>query len=411
MIRSFLGEIGDYWYEVYEHIRGRKAQTVASCVGISWGIFIMVILVGVSNAFQDGVMDLFADFNSSMVRVDAGVVSEPSDGGMKNMQVYFEKRDVVQIRQNISDIQYISPLLSGWNRVSSVGNYGDFEIRGFDEDYLKILSIKMIRGRGLNVVDFRENRRCVIIGEQVEKVLFKQTDCIGKNILINNMPVMVVGVFKSSPTSPNDARAVMMPSTTYLSVVDKEPKFSTIVYTSKGDKDIVEQVRKQLGLLHRFVPTDQNAIYIMTLEDQLNAFDMLFSGIRYFIWFVGISTLVGGVVGISNIMVSNVRERTREIGVRIAMGATPNDIKKLILGESMAISLVAGACGIFVGWLVLNLLSQMFSGSEDLMGDLTIDVGTTIFSMFVVLLVGLFSGLRPAHLAAYMNPINALQSE
>ena len=158
MIRSFFWEIGDYWYEVYEHIRGRKAQTVASCVGISWGIFIMVILVGVSNAFQDGVMDLFEDFNSSMVQVDAGVVSEPSDGGMKNMQVYFEKRDVVQIRQNISDIQYISPLLSGWNRVSSVGNYGGFEIRGFDEDYLKILSIKMIRGRGLNVVDFRENR-------------------------------------------------------------------------------------------------------------------------------------------------------------------------------------------------------------------------------------------------------------
>lgn len=401
----------DFWLEIYEHIRGRGKQTMSSSIGISWGIFIMVLLVGISNAFQDGVMKLFEDFNSSMVRVDAGVISEPSDGGVKNMRVRFDKKDVIQIRKNVTDIQNISSLLSTWTNVMSFGKYGNFEIRGFEEDYLRIINNNIIKGRDLNSMDFRDDRRCAVIGENVEKVLFKQKDCIGKEIVINNIPIMIVGVFKSSPTAPNDARAILVPASSYISVVDRDPKFSTIVYTSKGDKDISEQVRKQLAILHRFMPTDEKAIYIMTMEDQLKAFDTLFSGIRYFLWFVGISTLIGGVVGISNIMVSNVRERTREIGVRMAMGATPNDIKKMILGEAMVISVVAGICGIFVGWLVLSLVNLIFSGQDDLIGNLVIDIETTFFSMIIVMLAGLLSGLRPAHMAAYMNTINALQSE
>jgi putative ABC transport system permease protein len=408
---SWLFSIGDFWAEIYEHIRGRGKQTIASCVGISWGIFIMVILVGIGNAFEEGIMKLFEDFNSSMVIVEAGTISEPTEGGVEGLQIRFNKEDISQIRQNVADIEYISPLLSTWTTVSAKGTYGNFEVRGFDEDYMHIISYRLQRGRTLNRRDFEEGRRCAVIGKNVETVLFKQTDCIGKEIYINNMPVKVVGVFKGSPTSPGDERAVLISSESYMAVVDNQPEYRQLVYTAKEDRKISEQVKKQIGAAHRFKPSDKKAVYIMTMEDQLKAFDTLFSGIRYFLWFVGISTLVGGVVGISNIMVSNVRERTKEIGVRMAMGATPNDIKKMIMGEGMAITMVAGVCGIIAGWAILQALNMIPRDDVVIIGSLLIDTGTTVFSMIVILAAGLISGLRPAHIASSMNPINALQSE
>ncbi|MBQ3635762.1 MAG: ABC transporter permease [Bacteroidales bacterium] len=408
---SWLFSIGDFWAEIYEHIRGRGKQTIASCVGISWGIFIMVILVGIGNAFEEGIMKLFEDFNSSMVIVEAGTISEPAEGSVEGLQIRFNKEDISQIRQNVADIEYISPLLSTWTTVSAKGTYGNFEVRGFDEDYMHIISYRLQRGRTLNRRDFEEGRRCAVIGKNVETVLFKQTDCIGKEIYINNMPVKVVGVFKGSPTSPGDERAVLISSESYMAVVDNQPEYRQLVYTAKEDRKISEQVKKQIGAAHRFKPSDKKAVYIMTMEDQLKAFDTLFSGIRYFLWFVGISTLVGGVVGISNIMVSNIRERTKEIGVRMAMGATPNDIKKMIMGEGMAITMVAGVCGIIAGWAILQALNMIPRDDVVIIGSLLIDTGTTVFSMIVILAAGLISGLRPAHIASSMNPINALQSE
>lgn len=406
-----LSAVGDFWREVLEHIRGRGRQTIASCVGISWGIFIMVVLVGVGNAFQDGVMLLFRDFNSEMVRVNAGVVSEPAEGGADGVRVRFDKEDIINIRRNVSGMKYVSPLFSSWANVSARGTYGNFEMRGCDSDYLRMMTNRMAKGRDLNVRDFREGRRCAIIGENVADVLFKRTDCIGKKFVVNDMPVTVVGVFKSSPMTPNDARAIFVPSSCYLSVVDDSPQFSTMVYVSESGRDIAEQVRRQLGFRHRFKPTDPKAVYVVTMEEQLRAFDSLFGGIRYFLWFVGISTLVGGVVGISNIMVSNVRERTREIGVRMALGATPESIKGMILGETMLLSASAGAGGVAMGWLVLGVANLVPKGAETFLGELSVDMGTTVFSLIVILLSGLLSGLRPAHIASTMNPIKALQTE
>ena len=411
VVKSLFLSVCDFWIEIYEHIHGRGKQTIASCIGISWGIFIMVILVGIGNAFQNGVMKLFDNFNSGLVKIDAGFVSEPAIGGVEGMRVRFDKHDVDLLRQNIAEIQYVSPLLSVWTTVSSLDAYGNFEVRGFDEDYLHMMSNQIIWGRDLNSRDFREGRRCAIVGENVSSVLFKHTDCVGKDLIVNNLPIRIVGVFKSSPTSPNDSRAVFVPSSCYFSAVDNQPQFSTLVYTSKDDIDVKDQVRKQLGTAHRFKPSDPKSIYVLSMEDQLKAFDTLFGGIRAFLWFVGISTLVGGVVGISNIMVSNVRERTREIGVRMALGATPNDVKMMILGEAIAVTSFAGICGIGVGWLILQVLNLIPRNADAMIGDLSIDMATTIFSLLIIMVAGLLSGLRPAYIASSMNPINALQSE
>ncbi len=398
----------DFWTEIYENIRCRSRQTIASCVGISWGIFIMIVLVGIGNSFQDSIENLFENFNSNRVEVYAGIISKPTHGGVEGARIRFDKNDISNLKLTIPDIEYISPVFSTLATISSLGHYDRFEVRGFDEDYLKMQENIILRGRNLNKRDFEEGRKCAIIGEDVEKILFRNKDCINKRIIINNMVLQVVGVFQNTPTTPNDARAVLTTSANYISIVDLMPQFTTLVYTSRSNRDIKEQIKKSLGATHHFKPSDEKAIYIITLEEQLSAFDKLFGGIRYFLWFVGVITLVGGVIGISNIMVSNVRERTCEIGVRMAVGATQNDIKKLIVGESIAITIVAGVCGIFLGWLVLQLIAQLMI--DELVSP-SIDLVTTIFSMIIIFISGLISGLRPAYVASSMNLISALQSE
>lgn len=401
----------DFWCEVYEHVQNRIKQTIASCVGIAWGIFIMVILVGVGNALEHSIIKLFADYNSNSVEVYAGTISMPTDGGVEGATIQFDNEDIVTLRRNVADIEYISPLQSKWMLVKTFERNGTFEIKGVDVDYLEIKKSKIIKGRNLNIADFLDNRRCVVIGKNVESVLFKNCDCVGKSVIINDIPLTVVGVFNESPTAPNDARVIMMSTSNYMSVVEQQPKYTTFIYTAYNNKNVKELVRRQIGMKHRFKPQDEKAVYIASLDDQLKAFDTLFSAIRYFLWFVGISTLVGGVVGISNIMVSTVRERTREIGVRMAVGATPSNIKKLILGESAAITAVAGLGGILLGWGVLQIVNVISSSPDSLLGSPTLDVSTTIFSMIVILISGLVSGLRPAVTAATMRPIEALQAE
>jgi len=401
----------DFWCEVYEHIQNRITQTVASCVGIAWGIFIMVILVGIGNALEHSILKLFADYNSNSVEVYAGTISMPADGGVEGAAIQFDHEDIITLKRNVSDIEYISPLQSKWMLVKTFQRNGTFEVRGIDADYLDIKKSKIIKGRNLNVADFSSKRHCVVIGTNVESVLFKECDCIGKNVIINDIPLTVVGVFNESPTAPNDARVILMSTDNYISAVEHQPEFTTFIYTAFDNKNVKDLVKRQLGMTHRFKPKDDKAVYMASLDDQLKAFDTLFSGIRYFLWFVGISTLVGGVVGISNIMASTVRERTREIGARMAIGATPNDIKKLILGESTAITLAAGFVGILLGWIVLQIVCVINNSPDSLIGNPTLDVGTTLFSMVVILISGLISGLKPAVTAASMRPIEALQAE
>ena len=401
----------DFWIEIYEHIKNKASQTVASCIGIAWGIFIMIILVGIGNAFESSIMKLFADFNSNCVEVYAGTISMPMHGGIEGANILFDSQDIKDIKNSINEIEYISPLQSTWSLVRTFNCNGSFEIRGVDEDYFKIKRIKIYKGRNLHFADYKENRMFVMIGENVESVMFHNCDCIGKKIIINDIPYTIVGVFGSSITAPNDGRVVYMSTQNFMKSLDNNPKFSSFLYTAKNNTDIKDLVKRQIGLNHRFKPADDKAVYISTLEEQLKAFDSLFSGIRYFLWFVGISTLVGGIIGISNIMVSNVRERRREIGIRKAIGANPNQIKMMILGESIAITLVAGIGGIVLGWIILGIICIFNTDPDSVLGNPVLDMQTTIFSMLIILISGVISGLKPAVTAASLQPIQALQTE
>ncbi|MCQ2974184.1 MAG: ABC transporter permease [Bacteroidales bacterium] len=396
----------DFWSEVFEHIRNRANQTLASCIGVAWGIFIMVVLVGAGNCVEDSLLKLLANEKNNSVIVYGRTISKPMKGGVEGSAVQFEIQDINDLCNAIPEIDGISPFISTFVNIKGE-NYGNFEIAGVDQPFFSVEKIVLQEGRLLNHRDFVESEKNVIISTYIRDVLFDKKDAIGKYVVINDIPFKVVGIF----TYVQYDRMLFTPFDSYVSAINNMPKFGTFVYTS-GNKNVKQRIKNFLGQRFGFEPSDNNALYIQTYEEAIDSVNQAFDVVRYFLWFIGISTLVGGIIGIGNIMVANVRERTKEIGVRMAIGATPQSIKYLILGETSVITFLAGAIGISVGWMLLEFIGFIIEAMDnnDIVSP-SLDIKTTIFSMIVLLIAGLISGLRPATIASEMKPIEALQSE
>lgn len=397
----------DFWAEILEHIRVRANQTLSSCIGIAWGIFIMVVLVGVGNCVEGSLTKLLANERNNSVVVTGRTITKPMKGGVEGASIQFELQDINDLCLAIPEIDGISPYTSAVVNVRSELSYGNFEIAGVDQPFFNVQKIELKEGRFLNHRDFAEHEKNVMISTYMRDVLFEKKDPIGKYVIVNDISFKVVGVFSILMYD----RIMITPFESFVSGINNTPKFNSFIYTS-GDHNVKQRVKNFLGSRFGFEPGDNNALYFQTYEESLQSIDQVFDYVRYFLWFIGVSTLVGGIIGIANIMVANVRERTREIGVRMAVGATPQSIKNLILGETIVITLMAGAIGISVGWMLLELIGMLIDamGVDSVVAP-SLDVTTTFFSMIVLLIAGLVSGLRPATMASEMKPIEALQSE
>lgn len=397
----------DFWAEILEHIRVRANQTLSSCIGIAWGIFIMVVLVGVGNCVEDSLTKLLTNERNNSVTVMGRTITKPMKGGVEGATVQFEKQDISDLCIAIPEIDGISPYTSSFVNVRSDNSYGNFEIAGVDQPFFNVQKMELVGGRLLNHSDFANHAKNVMISTYMRDVLFDKKDPLGKYVVVNDIAFKVVGVFSILMYD----RIMITPFDSFVSAVNNTPKFNTFIYTS-GNHNVKQRVKNFLGSRFGFEPGDNNALYFQTYEESLESIDQVFNYVRYFLWFIGVSTLVGGIIGIANIMVANVRERTREIGVRMAVGATPQSIKNLILGETIVITLMAGAIGISIGWMLLELIGMLIDamGVDSVVAP-SLDVTTTFFSMIVLLIAGLVSGLRPATMASEMKPIEALQSE
>ena len=397
----------DFWAEILEHIRVRANQTLSSCIGIAWGIFIMVVLVGVGNCVEGSLTKLLANERNNSVVVTGRTITKPMKGGVEGASIQFELQDINDLCLSIPEIDGISPYTSAVVNVRSEISYGNFEIAGVDQPFFNVQKIELKEGRFLNHRDFVEHEKNVMISTYMRDVLFEKKDPIGKYVIVNDISFKVVGVFSILMYD----RIMITPFESFVSGINNTPKFNSFIYTS-GDHNVKQRVKNFLGSRFGFEPGDNNALYFQTYEESLQSIDQVFDYVRYFLWFIGVSTLVGGIIGIANIMVANVRERTREIGVRMAVGATPQSVKNLILGETIVITLMAGAIGISVGWMLLQLIGFLIDamGVDSVVAP-SLDVTTTFFSMIVLLTAGLVSGLRPATMASEMKPIEALQSE
>ena len=266
----------------------------------------------------------------------------------------------------------------------------------------------------LNALDMNEARKVVLIGENVVDMLFRKENPIGKYIRMGQEMFRVIGTIKNTMLNSYEARVIYMPYSVYEQVDATAGRFGTVVFsTVKGAKikEVNTHVRNVMARKYQFAPSDDKVFYFNSMEEQVKAFTDLFVMIRKFLWFMGISTLVSGVIGVGNIMYSSAKERTREIGIRKSVGAKAQQIKAMFLWESIALTSLAGYVGLVLGWGILKVVALFISEDTPMMEKPGLDFPTAVAAIFILVIAGTLAGLRPAIYAAELNPIEALKEE
>lgn len=406
----------DSWQEILDTVRKNKLRTVLTGFSVAWGIFMLILLLGSGQGLSHGIEYQFRDDAINSVWVSSGTTSTPYKGMQPGRSIQFRNRDYDEIRGGVEGIEHMSGRF--WIRGSTTVSYGQengtFEVRCVHPGHRHLEKTNVTRGRYINDLDIREHRKIAILGTVVEKDLFKGADAIGKYVKINGIAFLVVGVFEDEG-GENEMQRIYLPISTAQRVFNGGDRLGQMMFTT-GDATVdegnrmVEDVRGTLARRHSFDPEDRRAVFVWNNYEQFAKFVGVMNGIRLFVWVIGIGTLLAGVVGVSNIMLIAVRERTREIGIRKAMGATPGSILGLVLQESIFITGIAGYVGLVLGVLVLEAAAKGISGAE-MFRNPEVDLGIAAAATVLLVLAGTVAGFIPARRAAAIRPIEALRDE
>ena len=404
----------DFLYEIWESIRRKPTRVILTGLGISWGIFILVLLVGVGKGFEKGVLKLFDGYSKSSTYVFASQTSKTYKGTNIGHLITFTADDLRHLRRTVPEITNISPEISHLEIVYSEKAQGSFDVRAVNPEYFNVKLVKAEKGRLLNFLDMNECRKCIIIGKNVADVLFNREDPLNKEIRIGTEVYVVVGIIKDTLLSFSEGRVIYMPYSTYIKTNAMAKEFSTMVYSISDNvesKEVNDHVKSILARIKCVAPDDDSAFFFNSMEEQVKAFHSLFDTLKGFLWFMGISTLISGVIGIGNIMYISAKERTREIGIRKSLGARSSIIKRMFICESIAITSIAGYVGIALGWVCLKLIGMLIDDNTVMMDKPQISILITLFAMLILMIAGVLAGLRPAMYAADLRPIEALKEE
>lgn len=404
----------EFWFEIVKHISSNKSRTILSSLGIIWGVFIMVLLIGVSNGFENGVSSMFSVFSKKSANVYAGETSIATDGITIGTKILFNEQILGNIHKSIPDVQYISPEVTVYKNIKSIKNNGTFEVKGVGEYIRHIKQIETSEGRFLNKLDATKYRKVAVIGPRVAELLFNKSKAIGQQIIIAGESFKVIGIMKQSLANMYDTQSIYIPYSTFSLLYTKNIQFSHFSFVTKQNTDIKETVpfvKKKLANLCHFDINDDKAIYISTMEEQTDAFSNFFSSLRFFIMFIGFSSLFGSILGIGNAMYASVRERTREIGIRKAIGAKTSSIKRMIVGEALVLTSISGLIGIITGVITLWFISLIIPDDAMFFKNPALNITALIVSTLILTLAGILAGLQPATYASKIQPIEALKIE
>ncbi len=385
---------------------------------VAWGIFMLIVLLGSGNGLENGVREQFRGGAINGIWLSGGTTSMEYKGLKTGRDVNFTDEDYDLLKNTISGYDHISArLFMGQQLVSYKNEYGTFFLSPSHADYGEIKEIEIISGRFINNLDTKEFRKVAVIGEKVKATLFKGQDtiAIGKYINIRGVLFRVVGLFRDFSRNDNEQLRIYIPITTaqrifYGNNVINQIAFTTGDATLEESAKLAEQSRNFMARRHSFDPEDKMAIDVSNKSEDVARVMSLFTGIRIFVWIIGIGTIIAGVVGVSNIMLIAVKERTKEIGIRKALGATPGSVTALILQEAILITAFAGYIGLVLGVGLLELVKSNMPPSDFFLNpeaNFMIAIGATL----LLVIAGALAGLVPARKAAAIRPIEALRDE
>ena len=412
----------DSWNEILTTIRKNKTRTIITIIGVLWGIFLLIGLLGSAKAMENGFKFAFGDFATNSIIMWAQSTSLPYKGFQQGRRIRLRINDIETIKKEVPEIKIIAPRneLGGFTTAPEVV-YGlksySFTVYGDYPALSKVDKKKMIYGRFINKNDIKKERKVVVITEDVYKQLFeKDENPLGKYIKINQIQFQVVGLNKPSETTKIDPEETLfMPFTTFQKVFGQGDKISWMIIGLYDDANAIEVEKKIKSILnrkHSVHPDDSRAFGGFNLGEAFSKLTNFLTGMKFLTVVVGLATLLAGVIGISAILLIAVKERTREIGIRRALGATPSEVRNQILLESVFLTLVAGIIGIVVGVLLLAFLSTIVSEDSDFpFLNPTVSFYTIFGALFIMTFLGTLVGLIPAYKAVSIKPIEALRDE
>ena len=415
----------DLWSEIISALKKNRMRSFMTAFGVFWGIFMLIIMSGAGKALENGVLDGVRAFATNSAFFWTERTSVPYAGFQRGRRWNYENTDIQYIRENVKEVEYLSPRLFGWQQGGNITvrgiHNGAFNVYGDYPDYFKIDRWTPIKGRLINEIDILQSRKVCVIGERVVELMFtKDENPIGQYLKVSGVYFQVVGVIHAETRinigGGKKEETIIIPFSTMQTAYNYGNVVHFFSVTSKpGTKvsDLEEKLKKLLKERHKIAPDDLQAIGSFNIEKEFVKFSALFLGIQVLTWIVGIGTLLAGVIGVSNIMLVIIKERTQEIGIQRAIGATPATVIKHIVAESVFLTVMAGYIGLSLGVGVLEILNRFLQSQGDKMFFRNPEVNLTmaLSALAILVVAGIIAGLIPAKRAVSIKPIDAIRDE
>lgn len=404
--------------EILITITRNKTRSLLTAFGVFWGIFMLVALIGGGNGMQEKMKQQFEGFATNSGFIASQNTSEAYKGFRKGRRWDLKLADVERV-QNVNGIELATASIALWGQTAVYGeNKYECSVKGLYPEYERIEHQEMAYGRFINDVDIREARKVCVIGKRVYESLFKPgEDPCGKYVRVNGVYYRIVGMCSSEGNvniQGQASEAITLPFTTMQQTYNLGNTIHVVCFIMKPGvmvKDVTPEIESVVKAAHYISPDDKQAIMLLNAEAMFSMMDTLMTGTSILIWMVGLGTLLAGAIGVSNIMMVTVKERTTEIGIRRAIGARPKDILQQILSESMVLTTIAGMAGITFAVLVLQVLESTANDPGVIKTHYQVSFGLAIGTCVLLIALGVLAGLAPAYRAMAIKPIEAIRDE
>jgi putative ABC transport system permease protein len=404
-------------FEIWASIRANKLRTFLTGFSVAWGIFMLVLLLGVGNGLKNGYSREFNDDAINSIWISKGQTSIPFAGMQPGRQIKFTNQDYDYVKSNIEGIDKISSRWNKWDgfAINYKNNSGNYSVRGVHPDHQFAEKTIMIKGRYINESDIVHKRKVIAIGQIIVDEIFKTEEPLGNWVSVNGIPFQVVGVYKDDGAE-NENKMIYIPVSTAQATFNGGNEIDQIILTTtevslEKSQLMALQITKDFAARKKFDEADPRAIFVRNNYENFQRFIVVLQGMEAFIWIIGIMTIIAGIVGVSNIMMITVKERTKEIGIRKALGATPKKIVGMIVQESILITTIAGYVGLAAGILLLEAVGAMIPKEGAVFANPEVKFEVAVAATLLLIIAGSLAGFFPALRAAKLKPVEALMDE